>query len=428
MKQMRKFVLGFAALILAGAAGALAYAWQPAIAAQPASATPPEDAQLIARGARLAEAGDCMYCHTAQHGEPFAGGLPINTPFGAIYSTNITPDSQTGIGLWTLAAFTRALREGVSRDGHLLYPAFPYPHFTKMSDEDIAALYAYLKSRTPVDSPAHPDALRFPLNFRPLMAGWNWLFLKKGPIAPPAETQSDAWLRGRYLVDGPAHCASCHTPMNAFGAEKSGSPFAGGQIDGWNAPPLNALTHAPRPWTEAQLAAYLRTGIASEHGAAAGPMLPVTQHLANLPESDVEAMATYLMSLQPPAAAQPTTPAPAIDADATRLHAGAMLFAASCASCHADGAPMREIGGRPPLGLSSVLTADSPRNAIQWMLHGNPWNGSASAHFMPPFADVLDDRQIADVLAYARVQYAQRPAWADVARRAAAIRKENPQP
>lgn len=428
MKQMRKFVLGFAALILAGAAGALAYAWQPAIAAQPASATPPEDAQLIARGARLAEAGDCMYCHTAQHGEPFAGGLPINTPFGAIYSTNITPDPQTGIGLWTLAAFTRALREGVSRDGHLLYPAFPYPHFTKMSDEDIAALYAYLKSRTPVDSPAHPDALRFPLNFRPLMAGWNWLFLKKGPIAPPAETQSDAWLRGRYLVDGPAHCASCHTPMNAFGAEKSGSPFAGGQIDGWNAPPLNALTHAPRPWTEAQLVAYLRTGIASEHGAAAGPMLPVTQHLANLPESDVEAMATYLMSLQPPAAAQPTTPAPAIDADATRLHAGAALFAASCASCHADGAPMRDIGGRPPLGLSSVLTADSPRNAIQWMLHGNPWNGSASAHFMPPFADVLDDRQIADVLAYARVQYAQRPAWADVARRAAAIRKENPQP
>lgn len=427
---MRKFVLGVAALVLLGAAGVMAYAWQPAIAALPPSAAPrPADAQLIARGARLAEAGDCMYCHTASHGAPFAGGVPIGTPFGTIYSTNITPDAQTGIGLWSLAAFTRALREGVSRDGHRLYPAFPYPHFTKMSDDDIAALYAYLQSRTPVDAPAHPNALRFPLNFRPLMIGWNWLFLTKGPLAPPAGTHTEAWLRGRYLVEGPAHCASCHTPMNAFGAEKADSPFAGGQIEGWNAPPLDALTHAPKPWTQAQLVSYLRTGIASEHGAAAGPMLPVTQHLANVPQADVEAMATYLISLQPPAATPPTPTSPPSPAeDSTQLHAGATLFAASCASCHAAGAPMQDIGNRPPLGLASALTADSPRNAIQWVLHGNPWNGSASAHYMPPFADMLDDQQIADILAYARVQYAQRPAWSDVARHAAAIRKENPQP
>jgi mono/diheme cytochrome c family protein len=172
--------------------------------------------------------------------------------------------------------------------------------------------------------------------------------------------------------------------------------------------------------------------MASEHGAAAGPMLPVTQHLANVPAADVEAMANYLMSLQPPAPAQqPATPAAAaagVDADATQLHAGAVLFAASCASCHADGAPMRDIGGRPSLGLGSAMTSGSPRNAIQLVLHGNPWNGSASAYYMPPFADILDDQQIADVLAYARVQYAQRPAWAEVARHAAVIRKENPQP
>ncbi|HEY4296897.1 MAG TPA: cytochrome c [Paraburkholderia sp.] len=422
MKPVHKFFLSLTALVLAGAAGAMADAPQPA----PTAPHPVND-RLIARGMRLSEAGDCMVCHTAAHGEPFAGGLPISTPFGTIYSTDITPDPHTGIGLWSLAAFTRALREGVSRDGHLLYPAFPYPHFTKMSDDDIAALYAYLMSRTPVDATAPSNTLRFPLNFRPLMAGWNWLFLTKGPLPPPAKPHSDAWLRGRYLVEGPAHCASCHTPMNALGAEKSGSPFAGGRIDGWDAPPLNALTHAPRPWTEAQLASYLRTGLASEHGAAAGPMLPVTQHLANLPESDVNAMATYLMSLQPPpAAAPPPTSAPT--ADATQLHAGAVLFAAACASCHAPGAPMQDIGARPSLGLSSALTADSPRNAIQLILHGNPWNGSASAHFMPPFADVLDDRQIADVLAYVRVQYAQRPAWPDVGRHAAAIRKENPQP
>jgi mono/diheme cytochrome c family protein len=436
MKRMRKLVCSVIALVAVGAAFAIAYGWQPAIAAQAEAATPASaDARLVARGARLAEIGDCMYCHTASHGKPFAGGLPINTPFGAIYSTNITPDPQTGIGLWSLAAFTRALRDGVSRDGHLLYPAFPYPHFTKMSDEDIAALYAYLQTRTPVEAPAHRNALRFPLNFRPLLAGWNLLFLTRGPLPPPAGPHSELWLRGRYLVEGPGHCASCHTPMNALGAEKSSSPFAGGQIDGWDAPPLNALTRAPRPWTEAQLVAYLRTGIANEHGAAAGPMLPVTQHLANVPQSDIEAMANYLMSLQPPASAQPAMPATsasassaASSANATQLQAGAAVFAASCASCHADGAPMHDIGDRPLLGLSTSLTADSPRNAIQWILHGNPWNGSASAQFMPPFADALDDQQIADVLAYVRVQEAQRLAWPDVAARVAAIRKENPQP
>ena len=156
-------------------------------------------------------------------------------------------------------------------------------------------------------------------------------------------------------------------------------------------------------------------------------MLPVTGHLANVPESDVKAMADYLMSLQPPAATARSTPVtPA--ANTKQLHAGAVLFAASCANCHAHGAPMRDIGGRPPLGLSSVMTADRPRNAIQLILHGNPWNGSASTDYMPPFADILDDQQVADVLAFARVQYAQRPAWPDVAHHAAAIRKENPQP
>jgi len=429
MKRMRKTVLGLAALIVVLVvilAGTIAYGWQRGIAPLPASATPlPAYPQLIATGARLSAAGDCMVCHTAAHGKPFAGGLPIETPFGTIYSTNITPDPQTGIGRWPLEAFTRALREGVSRDGHLLYPAFPYPHFTNLSDEDIAALYAYLMSREPVDAPAHPNALRFPLNFRPLLAAWNRLYLTRGPLAPPAGTHSDAWLRGRYLVEGPGHCASCHTPLNALGAERFDAPFAGGQIDGWNAPPLNALTRAPRPWTTAQLAAYLHTGIASEHGAAAGPMLPVTEQLAQLPESDAEAIATYLMSLQPAPAAQTATAAPASTADASQLHAGATLFAASCAACHGDGAPMRNIGGRPALGLSTALNADSPRNAIQLVLHGNPWQGSASAHYMPPFADSLDDQQIADVLAYARVQFAQRPAWSEVAQHAAAIRKES---
>ena len=419
-------------VIVVGAAAAAGYAWQPAIS--PLAQPPAIDTNqtLIEQGARVAELGDCMQCHTTQNGKPYAGGLPLATPFGKIYSTNITPDVETGIGSWTEEAFARALRKGVSRDGHLLYPAFPYPHFTHMSDEDVTALYAYLMARTPVHAPAKTNELTFPLNFRPLVAGWNFLFLDEGPLpsaTPPqsAQSQSDAWLRGRYLVEGPGHCASCHTPMNALGGEKSDQPFAGGLIDGWDVPPLNALTHARTPWTEAQLAQYLRTGIASEHSAAAGPMRPVTHHLAKAPESDIHAIATYLMSLQPAAPAKPAPAPEAAQADVQMLKSGEALFSASCAGCHSAAAPMRTLGGRPALEQGTTLNADSARNAIQMVLNGNPWEGSSSAHYMPPFASVLTDQQIADVLAYARSTYAQRPAWSDLPARVAAIRKENSQ-
>ena len=414
-----------AVVIVAGVA-AIGYAWHPAIA--PLAQAPTEtDQTLINQGAIVAELGDCMQCHTTQNGRPYAGGLPLETPFGTIYSTNITPDVETGIGSWTQEAFARALREGVSRDGHLLYPAFPYPHFTHMSDEDINALYAYLMARTPVNAPAKTNALTFPLNFRPLVAGWNFLFLDKGPLPPATESQSDAWLRGRYLVEGAGHCASCHTPMSALGAERSDQAFAGSMIDGWDVPPLNMLTQAPTPWTEAQLADYLRTGIASEHSAASGPMRPVTHHLGNAPESDIQAIATYLMSLQQPAPAQSTAPStPASEQiDEQTLASGKTIFNASCAGCHSVGAPMRSLCQRPALELGSTLNADSSRNAIQMVLNGNPWNGSSSAHYMPPFANVLTDQQIADVLSYARSIYAQRPAWPDLPARVAAIRKEN---
>ncbi len=423
-------------LVVAAAAvgAAFAYAWEPAIAALPAPPPPGGDQALLVRGSHVASTGDCMVCHTAANGKPFAGGLPLNTPFGTIYSTNITPDAETGIGSWSLEAFTRAMRAGVSRDGHLLYPAFPYPHFTRMSDDDIGALYAYLMARTPVHAPARANQLTFPLGFRPLVAGWNLLFLQKGPLPAPATAQSDEWLRGRYLVEGAAHCAACHTPMNLLGAEKGSQPFAGNLIDGWEAPPLNALASAPRPWTKEQLVSYLRTGLASEHGAAAGPMLPVTQHLADVPESDVRAIATYIMGMQPaaPAAAQAepakaaasTSVAAAAVPAGQRVDAGAALFNGSCAGCHGGAAPMRTIGDRPALGLSTAVNADSARNAINLVLGGNPWGGSASAHYMPPFADVLSDEQIAEVLRYVRASATQRPAWPDLQNEVAKVRKE----
>lgn len=180
--------------------------------------------------------GDCAVCHTAKGGKPFAGGLPLATPFGTIYATNITPDPETGIGAWSQNAFARALRHGIARDGHALYPAFPYIHFTRMSDHDIAAAYAYLMSRDPVNATTPDNKLIFPLNFRPLVAFWNVLFLRPGERAADA-SQSAEWNRGHLLVDGLGHCAACHSPLNAIGGEKSGQAFDGGRVDGWEAPP-----------------------------------------------------------------------------------------------------------------------------------------------------------------------------------------------
>jgi mono/diheme cytochrome c family protein len=380
--------------------------------AQACHAEGQSDTETLRRGAQLAAVGDCMVCHTAQGGKPFAGGLPIRTPFGTIFTTNITPDPDTGIGGWSVEAFTRAMREGVSRDGHLLYPAFPYPHFTHMSDADIAAVYAFIMSRTPVHAVPPANRLVFPLNFRPLLAGWNFLFLHSGEQAADS-TQSEEWNRGRYLVNGPAHCAACHSPMNMLGAEKSDQPFGGGMVDGWEAPPLTQLLHAPTPWTHAQLVSYLRTGLASEHGAAAGPMEPVTHQLADVPDTDVNAMATYLMSLQTPAPAHPAmTAADSGTATAGQTNGpGRALFTAACASCHGTGAPMQALGERPSLSQSTAVNAASPRNAVRIMLDGIGWKGSESAHYMPSFATMFTDAQIADIANYMRAQYSTQASW-----------------
>jgi mono/diheme cytochrome c family protein len=468
-KKTLALAIVLAAVVLCGAAVSLAS--QPALAPDPQAASKVSDPNAVAQGARLAAVGDCMVCHTAKGGKPFAGGLPIDTPFGKIFSTNITPDPETGIGDWPLEAFTRAMRKGISRDGHHLYPAFPYNHFQHMTDEDIGFLYAYLMRREPVKAVAPSNKLMFPLNFRPLMAGWNLLFLRpdkepgqavqvaqsdqSGHAAPVADAaQSADWQRGRYLVNGPAHCAACHTPMNMFGAEKKGQAFAGGLIDGWDAPPLTKLLHAPKPWTQQQLVQYLRTGLADEHGAAAGPMRPVTRSLADASETDVNAIATYLMALQeaapaPASAPMPTSasasasvstsppqqstdaaaPASAALPDTAGTQPGAMLFTASCAACHSTSAPMSSMGGRPLLGLSTSINADRPRNAIRIILDGIDWDGSRSAHFMPAFSDMLTDAQIADLANYTRTVFGKRAAWPGLdADAVAKIRKETPKP
>ena len=399
------------------------------------SPAPNIDSGMIAQGAKLAALGDCMVCHTAQNGKPFAGGRAINTPFGAIYSTNITPDTETGIGSWSLEAFTRAMHKGVSRDGHLLYPAFPYVHFTKMTDTDIGLVYAYLISRDPVRAVTPANKIIFPLNFRPLVAGWNFLFLPSPALPPNDLSQSAEWNRGRYLVNGVGHCAACHSPLNVLGAEKRGRTFDGGVIDGWEAPALNKLSQAPTPWTQDQLILYLRTGLSGQHGAAAGPMLPVTRGLADASETDVAAMATYLMSLQtvPPAptttAATSPTSASADTNSSAAIQRGSVLFSAACASCHGTGAPMILLADRPSLSQSTAVNADNPRNTVRLMLDGIPWEGSRSGHFMPPFADMLTDAQIVEIARYLRSTYTTRGPWAALDTGVVAkIRKESAQP
>ena len=412
------------------AAGCVAAAWmlQPAIDAVSPPSPDAFEAASIARGARVVAQGDCMVCHTAKGGEPYAGGLALRTPFGTIYTTNITPDAATGIGGWSLAAFTRALRHGVARDGHLLYPAFPYIHYTRMSTADIGDAYAYLMTRAPVAAKAPDNELIFPLGFRPLLAGWNLLYLRPGP-KPDDAAQGAEWNRGRYLVDGAGHCASCHSTLDPIGGERSPA-FSGGHIDGWDAPALTALLQAPKPWTREQLALYLRHGWSPEHGAAAGPMGPVTHSLSQVPAEDAEAMATYLMSLQAPAAT-PVTPAPPPAAAApagsqtAQVLQGRVLFNGACASCHGDAAPMMAAGGRPPLSLSSAVAGASPDNLIQTMLNGLPWAHPQPATFMPAFAATLNDAQIASIAAYLRADVGHRPAWTGLEKRVADIRKEN---
>jgi mono/diheme cytochrome c family protein len=227
-----------AGIVVAGVAAGFAVAWRPAIAAIEPPAPQSFDAALVRRGRDLAAIGNCNDCHTVRGGKVFAGGLPVPTPFGTIFSSNITPDAETGIGRWPEAAFRRAMRSGVDRDGQHLYPTFPYDHFTNVSDEDDQALYAYLMTRQPVHAPARENQLSFPLDQRFVVAGWKLLFLRRGTYQPDS-ARSAEWNRGAYLVEGLAHCGACHTPRNLLGAERASAQFAGGDVDNWQAYAIN---------------------------------------------------------------------------------------------------------------------------------------------------------------------------------------------
>ncbi|MFB9263996.1 molybdopterin cofactor-binding domain-containing protein [Bradyrhizobium erythrophlei] len=384
-------------------------------------------AATVARGKELAALGDCAVCHTAINGIVNAGGRPLETPFGTIHSTNITPDVDTGIGAWSYPAFERAMREGIHRDGRHLYPVFPYTHFAKATDADLQALYAYLMAQSPVRAETPKNELAFPFNLRPLLAGWNALFHQPNAFKPDP-TKSEIWNRGAYLIEGLGHCSACHSPRNALGAERQGAYLAGGFAEGWEAPALTSLSRAPIPWSEDELYAYLRTGESRFHGVAAGPMAPVVKELAVLPDRDIRAMAVYLASFNDAAVDRPTQQALAARLEASTAvtiaaSPGGRIYRGACAVCHEVGGPPL-FGSRPSLALNSNLHSAVPDNLIQVILHGITKPAVTDLGYMPAFRDSMTDGQVAELVSYLRRQFApDKPVWTDVAATVGRIRQ-----
>lgn len=411
----------FAVAVVCGGLFAWAERYAPMDSIEPPRRSAFDDA-LIDKGAALVALGDCAVCHTRPGGEAFAGGLKLPTPFGVIYSTNITPDLKTGIGGWSEAAFTRAMREGIDRSGNYLYPAFPYDHFTKVTDEDIKAIYAYVMTRAPVSAIAPPNELMFPINYRIVVAGWNLLFLHKGTFTP--DPSKDAtWNRGAYLVEGLGHCGGCHTPRNLAGAEKASQRFSGGEAEGWHAPALDGSSPAPLPWSADALVNYFLDGWDKEHGIAAGPMTAVVNGLAGLGEDDISAIAAYILSFQKQANAKEKADAATAFAaerefggataggsqvaDAA-LGRGQALFAKVCANCHRAG------GQTVPLALTSTVNGPDARNLIHVIDKGiRPAEGS-QGRSMPAFGGALSDTEFADLVAFVRGHFSKQPAWSNV--------------
>jgi mono/diheme cytochrome c family protein len=405
--------------LIGGAVAAFATTWRPAIAAIDPPARQSFDADLVKRGRDLAAIGNCSDCHTVRGGKSFAGGLPVPTPFGTIFSSNITPDAETGIGRWSEAAFRRAMQSGVNRDGQHLYPTFPYDHFTNVSDEDDQALYAYLMTRQPVHAPARENQLSFPLDQRFVIAGWKLLFLRRGTYQPDS-TQSAEWNRGAYLVEGLAHCGACHTPRNALGAERASAQFAGGDVDNWHAYAINAQSPAAVPWDADALFAYLRDGWHPDHGVARGPMAEVVSNLSSVPASDIRAIATYMAGVfgapTPDRKRQGEAVLAQVKSSSVQASqanaAGASIYAAACATCHETERPLPY--GGVHLGLSSAISSPDARNVANIVLSGvRPVEGERSP-IMPGFAASMSDEQIAALLNYLRARFSNQPAWTGV--------------
>ena len=406
MRRRLSFTLiGLIAVLLIGAVAVVALnvrdeAALPPDADAPANATPMQ----IERGRYLALAGNCAGCHTVRGGAAYAGGLGIGTPFGTVYASNLTPDPAHGIGSWSAAHFWRAMHNGRSKDGRLLYPAFPYPSFTRVTREDSDALYAYLRSVPAVATPNTPHRLRFPYDTQAALAVWRALSFTPATFVAN-DAQSSEWNRGAYLVEGLGHCIACHGARNVLGATQDKRGLSGGLIAGenWYAPSLTSKREASvADWESRHIVALLKNGTAPG-ASVSGPMADVvfrsTQHLS---DADVTAMAVYLKKLPDRTPAPTETPPQRRDAGA--LERGARIYDQRCAYCHGDagqGIP----GAYPPLAGNRAVNLETSVNLIQMVRQGGflpATAGNPRPFGMPPFGHVLDDNEIADVLTYVR--------------------------
>lgn len=413
MQTIRTIRVALAAAALLGAAGLQAQTASPgAQGAQGSGAGPssapstaassPADA-LLEQGKYLADAGNCLSCHTRPGAAAFSGGVAFKTQLGTLYSSNITPDQATGIGGWTLEDFRRAMHEGTAPGNRHLFPAFPYTSFTKVSDADVAAIYAYLRTLQPVHY--SPPANSLLLRQRWGMLFWNALFFDAGRFQPDAK-QSAEWNRGAYLVQGLGHCDACHTPRNAFLAEKTNAAFSGGtlnesvpggQVRAWSAVNLTSSKGGLGSWSVNDLTRYLKSGFSPRAGTF-GPMNEViVNSLKNLTDADVHAMAVYLKSLPPVDSPEPTI------ADAS-IKAGAKLYSDHCQECHmASG--RGGLFSAPPLAGSAVVQAQSPASLINVILYGPDQPKDirfGGWETMKPYKNVLSDAEVAAVSNYVR--------------------------
>lgn len=404
---MRRILLLLLALAVVGVGGYGAFAalWGvPAVEARPTSTDP----AVIANGKYLAAAGDCAACHTAQDNGPvFAGGRPLATPFGTIYSSNITPAEGTGIAGMTSAQFYQIMAYGADSVLAPIYPAMPYTSFHVVTRDDSDAIHAFLMSLDPVDKAPPPDALGFPFNIRPLMFGWNLLFASRAPFEPNA-SKDDVWNRGKYLVEGLGHCAECHAPRNFVGAWSPRDPLSGGMVEGLEAPDIRVDALSARGWTRDHLVTYLETG-ASPEGSAFGEMfLVVKNSTRNLTHDDRVAMATFLMDTAADAPSHGATVVANLGTDAHPNSAGQSLYLSNCSLCHGqDGLGQQNV--MPALQGNSLMALADPTNLIRVIANGiEPVTISPTRGFgpMPAYRDRLSAQEMTDLVNYLRSAFA----------------------
>jgi mono/diheme cytochrome c family protein len=360
----------------------------------------PDNYVIGQRGRALAIAGDCVACHTAPGGKPFAGGLALATPFGVIMTPNITPDDATGIGRWTQAEFSRAMHEGRGRNGSYLYPAFPYPYFTEVTREDTDAIYDYLRTLAPVTNAVNRRTLPFPFSVRALMIGWNSLFFKPSPFVPDAQRSAE-FNRGAYLVEGLGHCGACHTPLNAFGANKASQFLQGNRIDDWTAPNItNDQQSGLGKWSVDDIVQYLKNG-QTRTTTASGPMRDVIENsTSKMAEADLKAIAVYLREC-----GSAGTPAPAaVPASDPRMQVGQAIFVDTCSACHTrNGSGIEHMF--PRLADNAIIKQSDPTTLVRIVLTGVRGAGTdafPTSPAMPSFGYRLDDNQVAAVVTYIR--------------------------